>query len=684
MKLIPSVGDEHRWWRERYAHRKRLIVTDDDTCSKALHKLDRALSAGTPGFGLDCETDTVNRVEVQPVTIQISYDDQDILFGPDYVRAIKPWVDQRPTMFGFEAKFELWALENAGMRWRGEAHDAQITDYLVNENVKNYDLKTRMAAISGEKKRPDWKELFKNRKSSDIWANLQERELFIDYSLADSADHLWLNENRAEELRKWPFRKSGGNMYDNFYLKSEVPLTKVLYRMERVGALIDVGYLNELHEIAQVTMEKIQRKFYREIDYENLPKQTKKAIKGDFKGFSEKLLNSPPQLMELFYNVLGYPKQYHMVKNKKTGKKEKRLTTGDEALANLAMLGYKPPALLQDNREVAKLDSTYLVGLVEHADFMHYVHTNFMQAFTTTGRLSSRDPNLQNIPRIPEGDLSGIPEYMQQIRFGIRGAFIAPPGYVIVGGDYGQIETRLMAHLSGDKDMIRACMESDIYSAMAAILFHKPKEYFLKVNGKWAHPEAGRIRQIVKAIVLGIGFGKQAKSIARDLGITEKEADHFLKQYFLRFPVFYAWMRKTIRNARRHGFVRTITGRYRRLPDLRLPNTKDNWWRVSTAERQSLNSPVQGSAYEIMKQTMLNVPTSGILKEHGAKMFLTVHDELLTYCPIEEAQAFAPKLKEIMMHPFKEDFKVPLEVALFKRSTGNDQKYGVLTWGEGK
>lgn len=682
MKLI--TVDPHAKWRVRYADRKRLIVTDDETCSKALQKLDRALSVGTPGFGLDCETDTVNRVEVQPVTVQISYDDQDILFGPDHVRALKPWVDRRPTMFGFESKFELWALENAGMRWRGDVHDSQIIDYLSNENIKDYDLKTRMAQISGLEKRPDWKTLYKNKKASEIWANEQERPLFIDYSLADSADHLWLHENRTEELRKWPHRKNSGNMYDNFYLKSEVPLTKVLYRMERVGALIDTDYLTELHEIAQVTIEKIQRKFYREIDYENLPKKTKKVIKGDFAGFSEKLMNSPQQLMELFYNVLKYPHQYHMVKDKKTGQKVKKLTTDETALAQLASEGYTAAQLLEDNREVAKLDSTYLVGLIGHADFNHYVHTNFMQAFTSTGRLSSREPNLQNIPRIPEGDLTDVPEYMQQIRYGIRGAFIAPPGYVIVGGDYGQIETRLMAHLSGDVDMIRACMESDIYSAMAAILFHKPKEYFFKINGKWKFPEAGRIRQIVKAIVLGIGFGKQAKSIARDLGISEKEAVKFLKQYFLRFPVFYAWMRKTIREGRHHGFVRTITGRYRRLPDLRLPNIKDNWWRVSTAERQALNSPVQGSAYEIMKQAMLNLPTSGVLKEHGVKMFLTVHDELLTYCPKEEAEAFAPKLKEIMMHPFEKDFRVPLEVALFKRTVAGKERYGVLDWASAK
>lgn len=670
MKLLEA--DPNAEWRARYAHRQRIIVTDDTTCQKALNRLDRALAAGTPGFGFDCETDTVNRVEVQPVTIQVSYDDTDILFGPDHVRALKPWIKAKPTMFGFESKFELWAMENCGMKWEGDVHDAQITDYLINENVKDYDLKTRCATISGLPKRPDWKELFKARKSSDIW-NSRERNLFIDYSLADSADHLWLHENRREELRKWPLRPdTDTNMYDHFYLKSEVPLTKVLYDMERVGALIDVDYLKELHEIAETTIEKIQRKFYAEIDFANLPKKTKKAIKGDFSGYSDKLMNSPQQLVELFYNTLGYPQQYHMVKGR-DGRKTKKVTTNDTALDALAAMGYKPPALLQENREVAKLDSTYLVGLVEHADFEHYVHTNFMQAFTTTGRLSSRDPNLQNIPRPDSAE--GAPDYMRDIRLGIRGAFIAPPGFVIVGGDYGQIETRLMAHLSGDQDMIRACMESDIYSAMAAILFHKSKEFFTKdAAGKWLHKEAGRIRQIVKAIVLGIGFGKQAKSIARDLSITEKEAEGFLKQYFLRFPVFYAWMRKQIRKARRTGFVRTITGRYRRLPDLRLPNTRDNWWRISSAERMALNSPVQGSAYEIMKQSMLNMASSGVLEKFGASMFLTVHDELLNYVPVEEAPAFAKEFREIMMHPFEKDFKVPLEVAT----------YTALNWAEGK
>jgi DNA polymerase-1 len=668
MKLLPKQ-DEHAWWRQRYADRKRIIVEDERSCSRALNYLERVRAAG-----FDVETDTTDRMKVRPVTAQISHDNTDILFSPEYIPEMKPWVKSAPTMLGFEAKFELWAMENCGLKWQGPVHDAQITDYLVNENIKRYNLKERMSAITGERRRPDWKELFKNRKASEIWES-PDKDLFIDYSLADSADHLFMNEERAEELRKWPHRKDGSNMYDNFYLKSEVPLTSVLYEMERVGALVDVEYLNELHEIAQKTMEDIQRKFYREIDFERLPKKEKKAVKGDFSGFSDKLLNSPQQLMHLFYEVLGYPKQYNKKKNAQ-GKRELKLTTDDGALEELAALGYPAAVLLRDNRSVAKMDSTYLVGLVEHADEWCRVHTNFMQAFTTTGRLSSREPNLQNIPRIPDGDYENtIPKYMQQILFGIRGAFMPPPGYVIVGGDYSQIETRLMAVMSGDEDMIRACLESDIYSAMAAILFHKPKEYFNKVKDqwgkeKWVHAEAGRIRQIVKAIVLGIGYGKQAKSIARDLGISEEEAHKFLKMYFRRFPKFDRWMKRQIEKAREDGFVRTMTGRYRRLPEINLPmrtkaDREKNWFKVTTAERQALNSPVQGSAWDIMKQSLLNVPQSGILKEHGADMVLTVHDELFCYVPREEAKEFAPKLVEVMMHPFAKDLKVPLGVSAY-------------------
>lgn len=671
MKLIPA-HTEHNEWRARYAERKRIVVTDDATCQKALNRLDRALTAGTPGFGFDLETDTIDRLKVMPVTAQISYDNTDIIFGPDHVHELAPWVKDKPTMYGFEAKFELWAMENAGMPWVGEVEDAQITDYLVDENVKDYDLKTRCAAVFKEKRRPAWKELFKNRKASEIWDS-HDRALFIDYSCADSADHLRLNVNRAKELRKWPLRPDGTNMYDDFYLKSETTLTRTLYEMERVGALLDVARLNELHEIAETTIEDLQRKFFREVDYDKLPKATKKKIKGEFNGFSEKLMNSPAQLMQLFYGVLEYPVQYHMVKNKKTNRKEKKVTTNDEALQNLAAQGYPAAALLQDVREVAKLDGTYLVGLVKHADFQHYVHTNFMQAFTTTGRLSSRSPALQNLPR-PD-DEEDLADYLRQIRLGIRGSFIAPPGYVIAGGDYSQIEVRLMAHLSGDKDMIRACLESDIYSAMAAILFHKPMAFFTKnKKKKWVNPEAGRFRQITKAIVLGIGFGKQAKSIARDLKITEPEAKKFLRMYFGRFPVFYAWMKATIRKGRQKGFVRSLAGRYRRLPDLQLPDAGDNFWKRAQAERQALNFPCQGGAWEIMKQTMLNVRSSGILKKHGAKMFHTIHDELLNYVPVEEAEEFEIALSEIAMHPFSSDLKVPLAFETFH----------ALDWGSAK
>lgn len=671
MKLV--LRDPHRWWRQRYAHRKRIIVEDDRSLSKALHYLERVKAAG-----FDCETDTTERMKVRPVTVQISHDETDILFSPDYVAELKPWVDSKPTMLGFESKFELWAMENCGMKWTGPVHDAQITDYLVNENIKDYDLKTRCAAIFDEQKRPDWKELFgRNVKSTDLW-NSQQRDLFIDYALADSADHLRMHDNRREALRKWPKRPNDGtNMYDDFYLRTEVPLTSVLYEMERVGALVDVEFLGELHEIAERTQEEIQRRFFREVQFDKLPKEDKKAAKGDFKGFSEKLMNSPKQLMQLFYQPveeggLGYPVQYKLTKDKKTGERHRKLTTGKAALESLAALGYPAAVLLEDNRAVEKLDGTYLVGLVEHADEWDYVHTNFMQAFTSTGRLSSRDPNLQNIPR-PDVD-EEMADYMRQIRLGIRGAFIAPKDHLIVGADYGQIETRLMAHQSGDKDMIRACMESDIYSAMAAILFNKPPAYFAKDKGKWVHPEAGRIRQVVKAIVLGIGFGKQAKSIARDLKITEKKAKQFLRMYFNRFPVFAKWMRRQIKKGRDEGFVRTMTGRYRRLPDLRLQPTKANWWRIATAERQALNSPIQGSAWEIMKQSMLNVSTSGLPEKHDAQMFLTVHDELLFYVPREEAKAFEPALVEIMMHPFAKDLSVPLTVS----------SYSALDWASGK
>jgi DNA polymerase-1 len=681
MKLLPKQ-DDHQWWRDRYANRRRIVVEDERSCAKALRYLERVDAAG-----FDTETDTVDRVTVRPVTAQISHADTDIIFSPDYVPEMKPWVDRGPRMLGFESKFELWAMENCGLKWKGPVEDAQITDYLIDENVKDYDLKTRCAAIFKEKKRPDWKTLFKGRKASEIW-NSSDRELFIDYSCADSADHLRLHENRAEALRQWPHKEERGtNMYDDFYCKSEVPLTSVLYEMERVGALVDTEYLGELHEIAQRTMEKIQRKFYREIDFEKLPKKDKKAVKGDFGGFSEKLLNSPQQLMHLFYNTLGYPEQYNYDKNKLTGEKTKKLTTDDDALEELASQGYPAAVLLRDNRSVKKLDSTYLVGLVEHADFRGYVHTNFMQAFTSTGRLSSREPNLQNIPR-PDTD-DDMAEYMRQIRLGIRGAFIAPEGYLIVGGDYSQIETRLMAHMSGDENMIRACLESDIYSAMAAILFHKPKEFFAKINGEWVNKKAGRIRQIVKAIVLGIGYGKQAKSIARDLKITEEEAQGFLKMYFQRFPKFAAWMKRQIAKAKDEGFIRTITGRYRRLPDLNLPmytkaQRKANWFRVTSAERMALNSPVQGSAYDVMKQAMLNMSSSGLLEQYGVQMFCTVHDELLTYCPKENAQVFAPKMQEIMMHPFKKDFRVPLDVSMFMHKVQGEKRYGAFNWAEAK
>jgi DNA polymerase-1 len=365
-------------------------------------------------------------------------------------------------------------------------------------------------------------------------------------------------------------------------------------------------------------------------------------------------------LMALFYDVLHYEPKYRM---KKTAHgKERRLTTDEEALHELAEDGYKEAMILDEHREIEKLKGTYMEGLIVRVDPLNYVHTNFMQAFTGTGRLSSRDPNLQNIPR------------RNTDRFMIRAAFIAPPGHYIVGADYGQIEVRLMAHISRDAAMIRACMEADIYETMAAIIFNKPPSFFAKNNEGFRSHEAESMRDITKIIVLGVGFGKQAKSIARDLNISEAKAEKFLKMYFRRFPRFAAWMQKQIREGRHNGFVRTIAGRYRRLPDLQLPRTKDNWYRITHAERQALNFPMQGGAWEIMKQSLLNMRQSGILEKYDASMFLTVHDELLNYVPKTAAKEFAPKFKEIMEHPFQQDLRVPLSV----------KTYQAMNWAEGK
>lgn len=624
------------------ANNPRLFVVDSGEKAATAEKMFRSVKAAA----LDVESDGKPQVWLsRAVTAQASWDEHDVFVLEEYLPCLKPAVERESfTAHFYSAKGDMWWLENAGLKMKCQIKDSMVSDYLMNENVKigkgagagsiEESLKSRYAQEFQTTPRNVWKKEFpKTPEGARSVIERGDLQQLIAYGVADSRE-TWefahLMENRLSKL-EWMNDESMLERFNTI----DAPFTKVLYKMERRGVRIDLELLDELHVSARKVIDQLRHDFYKEM----------RAIEGTDE-FTEKAMNSPKQLQKLFYDVLNAPKQYKLEKAKGGRKAVKKLTTDEEALNALSKLGFKLPSLLKEFRGIDKLFGTYIEGLREFIDGRGRVHTDFQQAFTATGRLSSRHPNMQNWPR-PGSD-----------RLGIRSLLIPSLGMILIGGDYKQIETRLMAHLSKDRAMIAACLASDIYQEMGSQMFGHPIE------------KNSDERQAAKAIVLGIGFGKQANSIAEDLGISKSKAEAFFKMYFKKFPDFEAYIDKHIAKCRRNGYVRTLGGRYRRLPDIR----SREWYRAARAERQTVNSTVQGSAAEIVCTAMQKVDDAGICEEHGAHMLLSVHDELLFECPKDESQAFSKKVQDLMEHPFDRDLRVPLDVDMYR----------AMDWGSAK
>ncbi len=363
----------------------------------------------------------------------------------------------------------------------------------------------------------------------------------------------------------------------------EIPLIPVLVDMEATGILIDRVLLGEM-----------SRGFTKELT--GLEFDIYKAAGGEFN------INSTPQLRTVLFERLKLPVQ----KRTKTG-----ASTDVEVLEQLAALGHEVPRLLIEYRELTKLKSTYVDALPGYirADTGR-VHTSFNQTGAATGRLSSSDPNLQNIPvRTKRGGE-------------IRRAFIAPPGRLLLTADYSQVELRLLAHLSGDPAFVAAFQKGgDIHRQTAAVIFGVPEANV-----------TGDMRARAKTINFATIYGQGPLALSRQLGITLEEAKAFIKHYFERFGGVRAWLDKTVEEARQKGFVETLFGRRRYIPELRDRNFSIR----AFGERTATNSPLQGSAADLIKIAMIRIHAALQRERLGAKMLLQVHDELVFEIPEAE------------------------------------------------
>lgn len=380
------------------------------------------------------------------------------------------------------------------------------------------------------------------------------------------------------------------------YEKLELPLVPVLEDMERVGVKLDVRFLAELSQRVATLMEAREREIFAEAG-------------GSFN------INSPKQLAEVLFSWKGMPVL------RRTSKTRAPSTDAD-VLQELSLQGFRLPALILEYRELSKLKSTYLDALPKQLGPDGRIHTRFNQAVTATGRLSSSDPNLQNIP------------IRSELGREVRRAFVADTGKLLVVADYSQIELRVLAHLSQDPALVSAFARGeDIHAATAALVFGVAPELV-----------TADMRRAAKTINFGLIYGMGAYALSRELGVSQKEAQAFIDAYFARLPRVREYLESVKEEARRTGKVRTLFGRVRHIAGLDSENANVR----GNAERMAINAPVQGTAADLMKLAMIRTFES--LKAQGfpARLLLQVHDELVAEAHGEAAQEVALLVKATM------------------------------------
>ncbi|AXF24153.1 DNA polymerase I [Burkholderia pyrrocinia] len=509
---------------------------------------------------------------------------------------LKPWLESADRKkVGQHLKYDAQVLANYDIALNGIEHDTLLESYVV-ESHRTHDMDSLALRHLG----------VKTIKYEDVAGKGAKQIGFDDVALAQAAEYAAEDADVTLQLHHALYpqvaREPG---LERVYREIEMPVSLVLRKMERTGVLIDDARLQaQSTEIATRLIE--------------LEAQAYELAGGEFN------LGSPKQIGQIFFEKLQLP----VVKKTPSGAP----STDEEVLQKLAE-DYPLPKLLLEHRGLSKLKSTYtdkLPRMVNPATGR--VHTNYAQAVAVTGRLASNDPNLQNIPvRTAEGRR-------------IREAFIASPGHRIVSADYSQIELRIMAHISGDASLLRAFSQGeDIHRATAAEVFGVTP---LEVNSDQ--------RRIAKVINFGLIYGMSAFGLASNIGITRDAAKLYIDRYFARYPGVAQYMENTRATAKEKGYVETVFGRRLWLPEINGGNGP----RRQAAERAAINAPMQGTAADLIKLSMIAVDDWLTRDKLASRMIMQVHDELVLEVPDDELSIVREKLPEMMCGVAK--LKVPL------------------------
>ena len=514
--------------------------------------------------------------------------------------ALRPWLESdKYKKAGQNLKYDTHVLANHGVRLRGIADDTLLASYVL-ESDKSHDMDSLAKRHLGLETIPYTALCGKGAKQ--IGFDEVAVEQASEYAAEDADITLRLQQCFAGQLAAEP-------ALDALYRDIELPAMAVLFEMERNGVLID-DFLLAQHS------EELGRRLV------ELEAEAHKLAEQPFN------LNSPKQLGELLFGKLELP----IVKKTATGQP----STDEEVLQKLAE-DYPLPKLLLDYRSLAKLKSTYADKLPRMVNpKTGRVHTSFSQAVAVTGRLASSDPNLQNIPiRTEEGRR-------------IRAAFIAPKGHRIVSADYSQIELRIMAHLSGDKGLLKAFTEGeDVHRATAAEVFGVTP---LEVSNEQ--------RRYAKVINFGLIYGMSAHGLAKNLGIDRSAAASYIDRYFARYPGVADYMARTRADAADKGYVETVFGRRLHLPDIHARQAG----RRQGAERAAINAPMQGTAADLIKKAMIAVSAWLKKEQLASKLILQVHDELVLEVPAGELATVRDQLPKLMAGVAKLDVPLVAEV----------------------
>jgi DNA polymerase-1 len=471
----------------------------------------------------------------------------------------------------------LFAREGAG--YEGLTFDAIVASYLLNPGKRSYSLDDLALEYLNERPEAGVEGIAAEEAALEPTARAASRAADAVLRIAAPVrDRL-----KAEGLLA---------IFDEM----ELPLVSVLADMERVGVKIDKELLQAMSRDMDAQLAALTKEIY-------------VLAKGEFN------INSPIQLREILFDRLG-------LKSGKKTAKTRAASTAEEVLEELALVHELPRKMLE-YRSVQKLKSTYVDALPALVNpKTGRIHASFNQTVAATGRISSSDPNLQNIPiRTAEGRR-------------IREAFVAEAGHLLLSADYSQIELRVLAHLSGDETLIDTFRRGeDVHDRTAREVF-----------GPLSAIPPDEQRRISKMVNYALLYGKTAFTLATDIGVSRKEAQSFIEAYFARYPKVRAFIDETVEKARQTGSVRTLLGRLRRLPDLRAKNPMVRF----EAERQARNTPVQGSAADLIKKAMIELDRELRARKLASRQILQIHDELLLEVPEGEAEQARTLVKEIM------------------------------------